>query len=99
MEDLIYYNELFEIYSELLTEKEKETFKGYYFEDLSLSEIAENKDISRAAVSKMVKNVVDKLKYYESIIHKYEIMQIISRSTSLNDIEKIKDNLNNIINL
>ena len=29
MEDLVYYNELFEIYNELLTDNEKETFKDY----------------------------------------------------------------------
>ena len=35
MEDLVYYNELFEIYADLLTDKEKDAFKDYYFEDLS----------------------------------------------------------------
>lgn len=99
MKDLVYYNELFELYSELLTSKEKEAFKDYYFEDLSLSEIAENNDISRAAVSKMVKNVVDKLKYYESIIHKHEILNLVNKSVSCNDLSEIKFNLNNIKNL
>ena len=36
--------------------------------DLSLSEIADNKSISRAAVQKMVSNVIDKLNYYENIL-------------------------------
>ena len=97
MENLVYYNELFSIYSDLLTDKEKEAFKDYYYEDLSLSEIAENKDISRAAVSKMVKNDIEKLDYYESIIHKYEIVSRLKDLTSLDDINTIKKKLEDII--
>ena len=97
MKDLVYYNELFEIYSELLTDKEKDAFKDYYFEDLSLSEIAENKDISRAAVSKMVNNVIDKLNYYESIIHKYEIIQNLKSLIDENNVNEIKKKINDII--
>ena len=99
MKDLVYYSELFELYSDLLTDKEKEAFKDYYFEDLSLSEIAENNDISRAAVSKMVNTVVDKLKYYESIIHKHEMKDLINKSLSSNDLNDIKSILNDINNL
>ncbi len=99
MKDLVYYNELFEIYSELLTDKEKDAFKDYYFEDLSLSEIAENNDVSRAAVSKMVNTVVDKLKYYESIIHKHEMKNLINKSLSSSDLDNIKSILNDVSNL
>ncbi len=99
MKDLVYYNELFEIYSDLLTDKEKEAFKDYYYEDLSLSEIAENNDVSRAAVSKMVNTVVDKLKYYESIIHKHEMKDLINKSLSSNDLDSVKSILNNVSNL
>lgn len=97
MENLVYYNELFEIYSDLLTEKEKEAFKDYYFEDLSLSEIADNKKVSRAAVSKMVKNVIEKLDYYESIIHKYEIINKLKNVVEKNNSEEIKKDIFDII--
>ena len=33
---------LFDVYETLLTDREKEIFKYYYYEDLSLSEISEN---------------------------------------------------------
>lgn len=72
MEEFVYYNNLFDIYGSLLTEKEQVTFKDYYQEDLSLSEIANENNVSRAAVQKTIKNVLDKLKYYEDMLHVYD---------------------------
>ena len=43
MKDFVYYNNLFDIYGELLTDNEKNSFRDYYQEDLSLSEIADEK--------------------------------------------------------
>ena len=62
MEEFVYYNNLFDVYGSLLTEKEQITFKDYYQEDLSLAEIANENNVSRAAVQKTIKNVLDKLK-------------------------------------
>lgn len=99
MKDLVYYNELFEIYASLLTDKEKDAFKDYFYEDLSLSEIAENKEVSRAAVSKMVNNVIDKLKYYESILHKHEMIEKIKNTLDKNNVDEIKKEINKIIEM
>ena len=71
MKEFVYYNSLFDIYGKLLTEKEQESFKDYYQEDLSLGEIAELKNISRAAVQKTIKTVLEKLDYYEEILNVY----------------------------
>ena len=68
MEDRIYYNELFDIYNSLLTENERKIFIDYYHEDMSLSEIADNYSISRSAVQKTLKTVVDKLLNYEQLL-------------------------------
>lgn len=96
MEEFIYYNNLFDIYGVLLTEKEQVTFKDYYQEDLSLSEIAEENNVSRAAVQKTVKNVLEKLNYYEEKlkIHQknsklYEIIESDDITEIKNEIEKI----------
>ena len=97
MKDYVYYNELFEIYSDLLTQKERENFKDYYFEDLTLSEIADNKNVSRAAVQKMIKNVLDKLNYYESKLHIYKNNKKLDDCLSLNDINEIKNTINEIL--
>lgn len=98
MKDFVYYNDLFSIYSSLLTENEKSSFKEHYFEDLSLSEIAEEKNISRAAVHKTVNNVIDKLNYYESILHIYETKSSLKECLELKDIELIKSKIDEILN-
>ena len=72
MEEFVYYNGLFDLYGSLLTEKEQDTFRDYYQEDLSLAEIAEENNVSRAAVQKTVKNVLEKLNYYEETLHMFE---------------------------
>lgn len=77
MKDVILYNELYLCYEDLLTEKEKQTFLDYYSEDLSLSEIADNNKISKAAVSKTVNHVIDKLLDYESKLHLNEKNKIV----------------------
>ena len=42
MEDRIYLTMLYDIYGDLLTEKERKYFEAYYFDNLSLGEISEN---------------------------------------------------------
>ena len=97
MKDFVYYNELFEIYGDLLTENENESFKEHYHEDLSLSEIAEEKNISRAAVHKTVNNVIDKLNYYESILNIYKNNRSLKECLNMNNIEDIKNKINEIL--
>ncbi len=97
MKDYVYYNDLFIIYASLLTQNERETFKDYYQEDLSLTEISENKSVSRAAVQKMIKNVLDKLNYYESKLHIYKNNKKLEDCLSINDINDIKKIINEIL--
>ena len=97
MEDFVYYNNLYDVYSELLTDKEQEAFRDYYQEDLSLSEIADSKSISRSAVQKMVKTVIEKLNYYEEKLHLYKEHEILRNLLNVNDIEKIKKEIREIV--
>ncbi len=60
---------LFDIYGELLTEKQKELYMLYYLEDYSLAEIAEIKNISRQGVRDTVKKSYEHLLKYESKLH------------------------------
>ncbi len=97
MEEFVYYNNLFDIYSSLLTEKEQVTFKDYYQEDLSLSEIANENNISRAAVQKTIKNVLDKLKYYEDMLHVYDKNVRLSNLLQEDNIGVIKNEIEKIL--
>ena len=67
----IYYVELFDYYGELFTDKQKEYFTDYYFNNLTLQEIGENNNISRNAVHKILKDMLKKLDYYEEKLNLY----------------------------
>jgi predicted DNA-binding protein YlxM (UPF0122 family) len=56
---------LFSIYGELLTDKQQEFVQLYYYDDLSLGEIAEEKGISRQAVYDNLQRSEEMLKEYE----------------------------------
>jgi len=46
----VYYSSLYDYYQKLLTEKQCNIFEDYYFNDYSLSEIADNLNVSRNAI-------------------------------------------------
>ena len=78
MENFIYFNELYDLYGCLLTDKQREYFEDYYFNNLSFSEMSENYDVSRNAVFKQIHIVTDKLSDYEKILKLYEKKKLIA---------------------
>ena len=97
MEEFVYYNNLIDIYGSLLTEKEQVTFRDYYQEDLTLSEIANENNVSRAAVQKTIKTVLDKLKYYEDMLHIYDKNVRLREILNQNDINLVKNEIEKIL--
>lgn len=96
MEEVLYFNELYDLYSGLLTDKQREYFEDYYFNNLSFSEMAENYDVSRNAIFKQIHIVTDKLKEYESVLKLHEkrkklenIIESIDDSTLKNKLEEL----------
>ena len=65
MESRDYLIILYDYYGELLSDDNRKYFEDYYFDNLSLSEIAENNNISRNAVHKHIKSAEEKLMFYE----------------------------------
>ena len=65
MEKNVKISMLNEIYGKLLTQKQNEKIEDYYNHDLSLSEIAENNEITRQAVRDILKKGEKKLLEYE----------------------------------
>ena len=60
--------ELFELYKDLLTERQRELFSCYYLYDLSLSEISEPEGKTRQNVYESLKKVKEKLNGYEKVL-------------------------------
>ena len=65
MEKKVEVSVLWQIYGKLLTEKQCQFIDYYYNQDLSLSEIAENENITRQAVRDIIKKGERKLFEYE----------------------------------
>ena len=65
MEKNVEISILCDLYGKLLTEKQFEFIDDYYNNDLSLSEIAENNNITRQAVRDIIKKGEKKLFEYE----------------------------------
>ena len=93
MKEKIYLHELYDLYNTLLTNKEKNDFEDYYFNDLSLHEIALNNKVSRNAIFKRIKNIENKLNEYE------EKLNLHSKKDKINKLimdEKLKEKINEI---
>jgi len=65
MEKKVEISILCDLYGKLLTDKQFEFLDDYYNNDLSLSEIAENNNITRQAVRDIIKKGENKLFEYE----------------------------------
>ena len=97
MEDVVYYNELYDLYGSLLTDKQRKYFEDYYFNNMSFSEMAEDYDISRNATFKQVHIVCEKLDEYESKLKLYEKRnELLKISSKIKD-EDIREKLENLI--
>ena len=86
LEKVIYINNLFQLYGSLLSKAQQEIIQDYYEYNLSISEIAENRNTSRSAVEDALKKGVKKL------------MEIEEKINVLHTNEEIKDILNKMKN-
>lgn len=66
MEKRDYTIMLYDMYSPLFSDRQKVYFEEYYFNNYTLSEIAENLKVSRTAVHKALRLIERKLNEYES---------------------------------
>lgn len=87
MKDIIYYNDLYDLYGCLLTDKQRMYFEDYYFNNLSLSEMSLNYNVSRNAVFKQIHIAVDKLIDFDKKMNLYDKRK------------KLEDIISNIDNL
>lgn len=87
--------ELFQIYRNLLTEHQQNVFESYYFDNLSLSEIAENFSISRQGVKDILDRCEKSLKNFEDSLLLYKknakIISSLEGKISRKNLEEIKN--------
>ncbi len=95
--DKINLNETYIYYKDLFTDKQQMYFEDYYMNDLSLSEIAENYDVSRNAVHNQLKIVEEKIMHYEEVLglkrKKEEVINLLSNKID----EEVLDKINEIL--
>ena len=65
MDDILARALLYDFYGELLTERQRKVYQAAVFDDLSLSEIAEEEGISRQGVHDMIRRCAKALSEYE----------------------------------
>lgn len=66
MKEIIKYNELLDLYSTLLTQKQVQYLTLYFFEDYSFNEIADKYKITKAAVYDSINKAKKQLIFWES---------------------------------
>lgn len=98
MEEMLYYTMLFDLYGELLTSKQQDYFKDYYFNNLSLQEIAENYEITRNAIHNQLREAKEKLEHYDKVlqlsIKQQKVKEICDKINDNNIKKELKDLFN-----
>ena len=88
------YNSLLQIYGSLLSKTQFAFADAYFSYDLSLSEIAEAHNVTRAAVEDAIKKALKKLDEYEKNLkvlkNNEEIIALVQKAKDLEGTEKIK---------
>ena len=106
IEKTIRYTKLFNLYGSLLSDAQKEILSDYFFADLSISEISENRSISRAAVEDALSKGTKKLDYYEENVKSLakqenlrskleELARICDDQEEIKMVKKIMEELDN----
>ena len=90
IEQIIKVSQLYDFYSELLSQKRGQYLKDYFFNDLSLTEISENYEISKQAVSNNIKRTIIELEQFEEKLNLIKLNN--ERLFLLNEIRKLTDN-------
>ncbi len=82
-------NYLLDFYKNLLTDHQKSIAELHFYEDLSLSEITDHTQNSRAAVHETLKRVESLLEEYESKLHLVE--KYLKRKIYLEELRALKN--------
>jgi predicted DNA-binding protein YlxM (UPF0122 family) len=96
------YNHLYDYYGSLLTSKQQEYFTSYYFDDMSLAEIADAYGVSRNAVHDQLNKIYNLLDYYEQnlkLSYKDEQLEKILKQFDSSDNKEVCELINKLRNM
>ncbi len=90
LEESLRITSLIDTYGKLLTTKQFEVVSSYYYDNLTLSEIGDNYNISRQAVNDCINQSVKALETYE------EKLQLLAKNEAIIDkLTKVANDSNN----
>ena len=98
LDKTIEINNLIDLYGKFLTEKQLNIVNDYFKNDYSLSEIADNLNISKQAVKYSIDLAIDRLNEYENNLHLIVLKDRLNEFLLSLDDEK-KKTLQEIINM
>ena len=84
MEKILEQTLLYDFYGELLTQHQRQVYEDVVLNDFSLSEVAENRGISRQGVHDMIRRCNRSLEEYESKLHLVEKFLTIRENVEKN---------------
>ncbi len=101
IKERILYSNLYDLYGDLLTEKQKDMIKFYLFDNLSMQEIADNEKISRQAVKSNLDTAFNYLNDLEKKLQLYalknDLKLRLKEILNISSISDIKSKINGIL--
>lgn len=89
MEKIVEQGLLYDFYGELLTEHQKSIYEAAVYEDMSLTEIADEHGISKQGVHDLIKRCTKTLQGYEDRLHMIRRFEAIKMSAE--ELKKLSD--------
>ena len=88
---------LLDIYGHMLSQKQQAMMEEYFYQDCSLTEIAENQNISRQAVLDAITKSTNKLEELENELHLLEIKHSIMKLQGTKQDQEILNHIKSIL--
>ena len=108
MEKIVEQGLLYDFYGELLTDHQKQIYEAAVYDDMSLTEIADEHGISKQGVHDLIKRCTRTLQEYEDKLHMIrrfaaiktraeELKKVSEKSTDLTDLKDKTISISNSI--
>ena len=101
LQDFVEYGRLFDLYGDLLSADRQKIMSDYFEFNMTLAEIAQEKNISRQAVLDAIDKSCEKLKEFESVLQIYDkknaLRTDLSELLSLTESKELKEKVEEIL--